>query len=404
MLTRSPRIFISYRRNESSDLVGRLHDWLANRTRYSVFLDINATGGTPWLAEILKRLHDCEVLLAVIGPGWLDARDAQGGRRLDDPQDVVRVEIETALQRGVRVVPVLVHGAAMPAASDLPAPLARLADLHALPLRSDTFQFDISRLLDAIRPERKPLHMRVLASASGLLLLVAAASVARTLYKMAGNAPLVLSDAAAAVALVAIGILLLLDQWSRPVAGGLLIGVAPFALLRIWRGAVLRGIPLSESALPLVSVSAAVVLVILLLAIDPAAGLRYVRPRGDVGHTLIPLGAFACVALAVVGISLPTSPSDLGTLRFSDPLVLLAATVLALLVTFSRGMLRGAILVGWAGSATAVLAYTIWLRSYSGLVLPPVMNAHLLMSVLTVTVLVVVAVLALRGKPRTAVQ
>ena len=62
------------------------------------------------------------------------------------------------------------------------------------------------------------------------------------------------------------------------------------------------------------------------------------------------------------------------------------------------------IYVGWAGSATAVLAYTIWLRSYSGFVLPPVMNAHLLLFVLTVTVLVAVAVLALRGKPRTAVQ
>ena len=119
-------------------------------------------------------------LLAVIGPDWLDARDAQGHRRLDDPRDFVRVEVETALRRGVRVVPVLVKGAAMPNEADLPAPLAGLAHRHALPLRSESFHFDVDRLLAAVEPKKKPAHLRVLATVAGMLLLVAAASLAFT--------------------------------------------------------------------------------------------------------------------------------------------------------------------------------------------------------------------------------
>jgi hypothetical protein len=397
----SRRIFISYRRAEAGDLVGRLHDWLVNRTRHSVFLDVDMAVGTPFPEAIAKELRDCEALLAIIGPGWLDASDAQGRRRLDDPQDFVRVEIETALQRGVLVVPVLVNGAAMPAEADLPAPLAGLTRRHALPLRSETFHFDVGRLLAAWRI---PPHLRVLAAVAGILLLAAAASIAGTVGTMTGNVLLAISDAAAAAALAALGIWLLLDQWRRPFAAGVLLGVGPFVLLKIWRSAVLRGVPLWESTVVILSVSAAAALVILLLAIDPAAGLRYERPRGEVTRTVVPLGAVACVALAAVGSSLPTSAADLGTLRLSDPLVLLSAAILALLVTSSRGTLRGSILAGWAAGATAVLVNTIWLRSYSGFALPPVMDAHLLLSVLTVAVLVAVAVLALREKPRTAVR
>lgn len=349
---------------------------------------------------IAAELRRCEVLLAIIGPGWLDARAAQGRRRLDDPEDLVRVEIETALQREVRVFPVLINGAVMPKKSDLPAPLAGLARRHALPLRSESFHYDVGRLLAAFE-ERKPLYLRVPAVVAGLLFLVAAASMVSTLT---GNILVLISDAVAAAALAVIGIWLSLDQWRRSVAAGVILGVGPFVLLKIWRSAVLRGVPVWESAVPLLSVSAAVALVILLLAIDPDAGLRYERPHGDAARTVVPLGTLACVAFAAVGSSLPVSDADLGTLRFSDPLVLLCAAVLALLVTCSRGTLRGGILIGWAVGAMAVLVNTVWLRSYSGFALPPVIDAHLLLALLTVAVLATVAALALRETPRPAAR
>lgn len=397
----SRRVFISYRRADSADPVGRLHDWLVNATRHHVFLDTDMTGGTPYPDEIADALQDCDALLAVIGRDWLDATDEHGRRRLEDPRDLVRVEIETALGRGVRVVPVLVNGAAMPKQADLPERLAELTHRHALPLRSETFQFDVARLLAAVEPVRKPPHLRALAAVAGILLLAAAASVTRTVWTLPTTVPIMLSDAVAAAGLATMGIWLSLDRWRRPVVAGLLLGTSPLLVLRIWRTAELRGVLTWEHAvLPALSVSAAVAIVMVLLAIDPAAGLRYERPHGDAVRTVVPLGALACVAFAAVGSSLPTSDTDVGTLRFSDPLLLLVAATLTVLVTCSRGTLRGAILAGWAAAAATVLANTVWLRSISGFVLPPVMNAHLLLSVLTVAVLVTVAVLALRDEPR----
>lgn len=399
MLGWSRRIFISYRRAEAGDLVGRLHDRLVDRGRHRVFLDSGMPGGTPYHDAIADELRRCEALLAIIGPGWLDARDAEGRRRLDDPDDLLRLEIETALKRGVQVVPVLINGAVMPEKFDLPDSLRGLRGRQALPLRSESFHSDVGLILAAVKTG-KP----VPAVVAGILLLVAAASMTLTVSTLTANIPLRVADAVTAAALAALGIWLSLDQWRRPVAAGIVLGLGPFVLLKIWRSAVVRGVPVWESAVPLLSVSAAVALVIVLLAIDPAAGLRYERPQGDATRTVVPLGALACVAFTAVGSSLPVSDADLGTLRLSDPLVLLSAAVLALLVTCSRGTLRGGILVGWAGGTMAVLANTVWLRSYSGFALPPVTHVHLLLSILTVTVLATVALLAFREKPRTAVR
>ena len=137
-------IFVSYRRQETSHLAGRLYDRLADRFgEGQVFIDVaTIEPGVDFAEEIFRAVAACKVLLAVIGPAWLTAADERGRRRLDDPDDIVRLEIEAALSRGVRVIPILVEGAVMPTRQDLPESLAglgppqRAADpARELPLR-----------------------------------------------------------------------------------------------------------------------------------------------------------------------------------------------------------------------------------------------------------------------------
>jgi len=145
-------IFISYRRQESSHLAGRLHDRLAGSFgEDQVFIDVDTIEpGMDYAEEISRAVAACQVLLAVIGPAWLTAADEQGRRRLDDPDDTVRLEIETALSRRVRVIPILADGAAMPARHDLPKSIAGLARRNALPVRHESFRYDAGRLITAI--------------------------------------------------------------------------------------------------------------------------------------------------------------------------------------------------------------------------------------------------------------
>src|SRR5690242_11962416 len=108
-------IFVSYRRQESSHLAGRLYDRLADRFgEDQVFIDVDTIEpGVDFAEEIFRAVSTCKVLLAIIGPSWLSSADDQDRRRLDDPDDIVRLEVEAALQRGVRVIPILMDGAVM---------------------------------------------------------------------------------------------------------------------------------------------------------------------------------------------------------------------------------------------------------------------------------------------------
>lgn len=92
------------------------------------------------------------MLLAIIGDRWLEASDASGNRRLDDPADFVRVEIESALFRGIPVIPIVVRGVRMPVESELPAALKRLVFMNGIPVRPDPdFHRDMDRLISALR-------------------------------------------------------------------------------------------------------------------------------------------------------------------------------------------------------------------------------------------------------------
>ena len=145
-------IFLSYRRQESSDVAGRLYDRLVDRFgEGQVFIDVDTpTPGADFGQAIANTVAACKVLLAVIGPDWLTVADGRGQRRLDNPDDSVRLEIETALARGVRVIPILVECALMPSRHDLPESLAGLARRNALLIRNESFRYDAGRLVAAL--------------------------------------------------------------------------------------------------------------------------------------------------------------------------------------------------------------------------------------------------------------
>ena len=146
------RVFISYRRGDAAYPAGRLFDRLVDRFGAGrVFEDVDSIEPGDDFAEVITAtVESCAVLLAVIGPHWLAAAGQDGRRRLDDPADFVRLEIEAALARGVRVIPVLVDGAQLPRAEQLPASLGRLAGRQALELSHARFGSDIGRLMSVL--------------------------------------------------------------------------------------------------------------------------------------------------------------------------------------------------------------------------------------------------------------
>jgi hypothetical protein len=148
-------IFIGYRREDTADVAGRIFDALARRFgRARLFKDVdNLRPGTHFGDYIRSVLPRCRVFLALVGPHWLHARDERGERRLDDPNDWVRVEIETALATpGLTVVPVLVNGARMPQEEEVPESLYGLLRLHAATVRRDPdFHDDVRRMSEAIK-------------------------------------------------------------------------------------------------------------------------------------------------------------------------------------------------------------------------------------------------------------
>lgn len=143
------RIFISYRRQETAYPAGWLYDRLADHFGAGqVFKDVDSIQlGDDFVEVITDAVGSCDVLLVLIGVEWLRITDEQGRRRLDDSDDFVRLEIEAALVRKVRVIPILVDGARMPRADELPDTLAGLVRRQSLELSPSRFEFDTSRLL-----------------------------------------------------------------------------------------------------------------------------------------------------------------------------------------------------------------------------------------------------------------
>ena len=150
-------MFISYRREDSSGHAGWLREALAERLgRDLVFMDIDTIEPGLDFVEVLERaVDDCDVLLVLIGKAWLTTKGADGRRRLDDPKDYHRLEVESALKRRIRVIPVLVQDATVPRAEELPPTLQTLARRHATELDDSKWAYDIDRLSTIVKKDLK---------------------------------------------------------------------------------------------------------------------------------------------------------------------------------------------------------------------------------------------------------
>jgi TIR domain-containing protein len=148
-----PGIFICYRRDDNRHAAGRLYDSLAGTfPRQQIFLDIdNIAPGSLFPKVIQERLAEIDVTLVLIGPNWLNANHPDGTRRLDDPADFVRMEIEACLQKGVRVIPVLFDRATMPKATELPLSLQALTMMQSVELNHVSWHRDAEHLISWLR-------------------------------------------------------------------------------------------------------------------------------------------------------------------------------------------------------------------------------------------------------------
>ena len=147
-----PRIFLSYRRDDSAAIVGRIYDRLADEYgNENIFKDVDSIPyGTDFIAYLDREVKKCNVFFAVIGPRWMGAGSDAGGR-LGDPNDLVRIEIAAALRRDIPVVPILVDGAQMPSDNQLPDDIKKLARRHGISVRHDPdFHADMKRLLSRL--------------------------------------------------------------------------------------------------------------------------------------------------------------------------------------------------------------------------------------------------------------
>lgn len=145
-------IFISYRREESAGHAGRIYDRLREKFgRNRVFMDVSAIEpGVEFEQAIKQALSACAVFLVVVGRKWLECTDEEGKRRLDSTSDFIRMEVATALRLNIRVIPVLVQGAAMPREENLPDDLKPLARRQAIEINDTHWDSDLAELVETL--------------------------------------------------------------------------------------------------------------------------------------------------------------------------------------------------------------------------------------------------------------
>lgn len=148
---RGSSIFISYRRDDTAWPARQVYDVVAREFRADrVFKDVdNIEPGEDFVQSIGSAVAACDVLLVLIGPRWLSTSDVHGSRRLDDPNDFVRLEIRTAIERNIEVIPITVDDTPMPQPADLPTDIAALARRQAIEI--SPVALDVKRLIKAVR-------------------------------------------------------------------------------------------------------------------------------------------------------------------------------------------------------------------------------------------------------------
>jgi hypothetical protein len=146
------KVFITYRRDETAAHAGRLYDAMVGRFGESnVFMDVDMAPGVDFVERITEAVAACHVLIVVMGPSWATVEDERGTARLADPEDFVRLEVETALRRpDVTPIPVLVAGARMPNREELPPEVRAITRRNALELGDQRWRYDVERLISAL--------------------------------------------------------------------------------------------------------------------------------------------------------------------------------------------------------------------------------------------------------------
>ena len=144
------RIFISYRRDDAAGHAGHLYsDLVAHFGADSVFMDLETIEpGADFTERLRREIESCDVLIALIGKQWL-------GRRLREADDYVRLEIASALDRSVRVIPVLVQGARMPSIAQLPESIGKLSHRNALEISNTRWRHDVERLVETLQQRKR---------------------------------------------------------------------------------------------------------------------------------------------------------------------------------------------------------------------------------------------------------
>ncbi|MBH0181063.1 MAG: SUMF1/EgtB/PvdO family nonheme iron enzyme [Nitrospira sp.] len=155
------KILISYRREDSADVTGRIYDRLVQQfEREAVFKDVDSIPlGVDFRIYLDEQVAKCDVFLAVIGRDWMKAGGRKGKSRLDDPGDYVRIEVESALKRHIPVIPVLVGGASIPFVERLPASIQGLSYRNGIAVRPDPdFHRDMDRLIEYLKQQVRGLN------------------------------------------------------------------------------------------------------------------------------------------------------------------------------------------------------------------------------------------------------
>jgi hypothetical protein len=241
------RVFINYRRADTADVAGRLYDTLAARFGDDeVFMDIDdLEPGVDFQAVLNEAVEACDAVLAVIGRNWLTAMNQKGHRRLDDPDDYVRVELQTALERDALVIPLLVHGAEMPRSDELPPALRKLARRNALEMSNTRWTHDVRKLVETLedvaegQPGGRRWRRRRLAGIAAGGSVVVAAAVAGALALSSGASHRSLTPIERAAATDAVSRLVRGNKGACDVLAPELIARdygAPVDCRRVWEG------------------------------------------------------------------------------------------------------------------------------------------------------------------------
>lgn len=158
------KIFVNYRRGDDPGMTGRLYDRLrAVFPAEALFMDVEGgiTAGADFVDILREEIAKSDIVLVVIGRSWLTILDDQGRPRLENLKDFVRIEIEAAIEQGKYIIPVLVGGAAMPDAPQLPASLEPLTRRHAIRLTHERFQADCTGLVELLKGDLPKIALEI---------------------------------------------------------------------------------------------------------------------------------------------------------------------------------------------------------------------------------------------------